>query len=76
MPPDLVFNALYLYIRRRAFAISIEHLLVDTEGVQVRHGKAKKYLDSIDMKLTGAGRAKKKSLLASRNPQQSLGASS
>ena len=44
---------------------------VDSLGLR----QAKKYLDNIDMKLTGAGRAKKKSLLTSQNPQQSLGVS-
>ena len=41
---------------------------VDSLGLR----QAKKYLDSIDMKLTGAGRAKKKSLTAGRKLQQSL----
>ena len=45
---------------------------VDSLGLR----QAKKYLDNIDMKLTGAGRAKKKSLLTSQNPQQSLAVSS
>ena len=44
---------------------------VDSLGLR----QAKKYLDSIDMKLTGAGRAKKKSLLSGRNLQQSLAVS-
>jgi hypothetical protein len=41
---------------------------VDSLGLR----QAKKYLESIDMKLTGAGRAKKKSLTAGRKLQQSL----